>query len=51
MELCGLKGVVKRSNRGFLLTITGIIASKRQFRKNPRKYNTMRKVASNPYHV
>ena len=28
LELCGLKCGAKRSNRGFLLAITGIIASK-----------------------
>ena len=31
-----LKRGVKRSNRGFLLAITGIIASKNQFRASPR---------------
>ena len=32
LKFCGLKCRAKRSNRGFLLAITGIIASKTQFR-------------------
>ncbi len=42
LKFCGLKGRAKRSKRGFLLAITGIIASKTQFRANfnAREYNT-----------
>ena len=32
LKFCGLKCGAKRSNRGFLLAITGIIARKNQFR-------------------
>ena len=42
LKFCGLECGAKRSNRGFLLAITGIIASKNQFRAkfNAREYNT-----------
>ena len=51
LELNGLKCRAKRSNRGFLLAITGIIASKSQFRTSPRQSNTLRSVVRNPDHV
>ena len=51
LELCGLKRGAKRSNRGFLLAITGIIASKSHFRIRPTQSNTVRSVVRDPYHV
>ena len=51
LELNGLKCGVRRSNRGFLLAITGIIASKSYFPTSLRQSNTVRGVVRNPYHV